>query len=347
MLLVAVAFAAGAAGSQAATVPAVFDGQALWLAQVPAGATPATLAATLATTGSRTVYVKAADGTSADPQFTPTLVSALHAAGARVCAWTVIYGADPGSEASLAAAAAQAGADCVIYDAEGPYDRRYTAAQQFMSALRAAVGPHYPLALATQPYVFEHPTFPYSVFLAPGASDAVLPLMYWVDLRQSVKAVFAATFSQLTIYERPILPVGQLYGEPSSAALRRFRLLARADGAAGNSFFDLDSATPQGLAALAARLPPARRRTIAPAPLSPGADGDGVVQAQELLNAAGAHLPVGGFFGAQTARAVGAFQQSHQLRATGRLDSRTWALLLRAKPHVVSWQNGPPDSARG
>jgi hypothetical protein len=115
-LLVALAFAVGAAGAaQAASAPTVFDGQALWLSQVPAGPTPATLAATLAATGSRTVYVKAADGTIADPQFTPTLVAALHAAGARVCAWTVIYGADPVGEAALAATAAHAGANCVIY----------------------------------------------------------------------------------------------------------------------------------------------------------------------------------------------------------------------------------------
>jgi hypothetical protein len=346
-LFVALAFAAGAAGAQAASAPAVFHGQAVWLDQVPAGATSATLAAALTAAGSSTVYVKAADGTSADPQFTPTLVAALHAAGVRVCAWTVIYGVDPAAEAALAATAAQAGADCVVYDAEGPYDGRYGAAQQFITALRAAVGPHYPLGLATQPYVLGHQTFPYSVFLAPGASDAVLPLMYWLDLHQSVHSVFATTFSQLVIYERPILPVGQLYRDPSNAALSLFRLLGRADGAAGESFFDLDSATPQGLGALAAPLPATRRNTIAPAPLAAGADGDEVVQVQELLNAVGGRLPVGGFYGSQTAHAVGAFQRAHQLRVTGRLDRRTWARLLRAKPQAVSWLSRPPESATG
>ena len=41
----------------------------------------------------------------------------------------------------------------------------------------------------------------------------------------------------------------------------------------------------------------ARKAIVAPT-LHAGACGDEIVQAQELLNAAGAHLPVGGFFGA-------------------------------------------------
>ena len=78
----------------------------------------------------------------------------------------------------------------------------------------------------------------------------------------------------------------------------------------------------------------------------PGADGDEVVWAQELLNAAGARLPVGGFYGARTARALAGFQARRGLHANGILDPATWMALLREHAREPSWANGPPDSAR-
>ena len=73
---------------------------------------------------------------------------------------------------------------------------------------------------------------------------------------------------------------------------------------------------------------------------------DEIVQAQELLNAAGAHLPVGGFFGAETAHAVTTFQSRHRLRPDGVLGPATWKALLRLRPREPSWASGPPDCAR-
>jgi Putative peptidoglycan binding domain len=199
--------------------------------------------------------------------------------------------------------------------------------------------------LAGQAEISEHPTFPYSVFLGPGGCNVVLPLIYWLDFGQSVNAAYAATIGANAIYGRPILPVGQLYGAPTPAELVRFRGLAAAYGAPGLSFFDLDAAQPQQLTALIA--PPAklaRRAVIAPT-LRPGADGDEIVQAQELLNAAGAHLPVGGFYGAETTRALVSFQERHHLKPDGILDPATWRALLHFTPREPSWANGPPDSA--
>ncbi len=215
-----------------------------------------------------------------------------------------------------------------------------------MRTLRSQLGAGFPIGLAAQAEVSQHPAFPYSVFLGPGAFNVVLPLMYWRDFGTSVAGVYAATIGANWIYARPILPVGQLYGSPTTAEVLEFRALARAYGTPGVSFFDLAEAQPEGLAALSAPLPRIARRAILAPTLRAGADGDQIVQAQELLNAAGAHLPVGGFFGAQTARAVAAFQSRHHLRADGVLGPATWRALLRFRPREPSWASGPPDSAQ-
>jgi hypothetical protein len=323
-----------------------FAGAALWVNQVPPAATPPPLAATAAHAGAHTLFVKAGDGSTPDPQFTPALVVALRAAGVSVCAWTFAYGQDPLAEAAVAVAAVRAGAQCLVIDAEGEYDKLYAAAQLFVRTLRTQLGVRFPIGLAGQAEVAQHPTFPYSVFLGPGGFDVDLPQMYWLELGVSVDAAYAATLGVNSIYGRPILPVGQLAGNPAPGELSRFRALARAFGSAGSSFFDLDVAQPLELAALAAPVARTARRAIVPPTLHAGADGDEVVWAQELLNAAGARLPVGGFFGAQTARALVRFQSSHRLRASGILDAASWKALERLHPHEPSWALAPPDSAR-
>ena len=171
--------------------------------------------------------------------------------------------------------------------------------------------------------------------------------MYWRDLHVSVDTAFRISLAANAVYGRPIVPVGQLYGSPSAAAVARFRTLAAAYGCAGVSFFSLDAARPAGLAALRAPLRRVAKQRLVPATLRPGADGDQVVWAQELLNAGGARLPVGGFFGAQTSRAVASFQTRHGLAADGVLGPATWRALLRLRAREPSWAKAPPQSARG
>jgi hypothetical protein len=326
----------------------VFAGTALWVREVSSGESGLALAGEAADAGVRTLYVKAGDGTSPEPQFSTTLVSELRSAGTTVCAWTFIYGSDPLAEAAVAAAAVNDGAQCLVIDAEGSSEKlnQYGAAQLFVRTLRSRVGSTFPIGLASQAEIAEHPTFPYSVFLGPGGFNVVLPLIYWLDFGQSVNDAYAATMGANAIYGRPILPVGQLYGTPTPPELELFRALAAAYGAAGLSFFDLDAAQPQELAALNAPLARLARLPLTAPTLRPGADGDEIVQAQELLNAAGAHLPVGGFYGAATWRAVASFQARHHLRPDGILRPATWRALLGFRPREPSWANGPPDSAR-
>ncbi|HEV3047545.1 MAG TPA: peptidoglycan-binding domain-containing protein, partial [Solirubrobacteraceae bacterium] len=304
---------------------------------------PQQLAAQAAEAGARTLLVKAGDGSTPELQFAPALVAGLRAAGVTVCAWTFAYGEDPAGEAAVALAAVRAGAQCLVVDAEGQYDCRYGAAQAFVHMLRAQLGAAFPIGLAGQAEVLEHPTFPYSVFLGPGAFQFDLPQMYWLELGVSVQAAYAASLPANAIYGRPIVPVGQLAGSPAPTELESFRALARAYGSPGASFFDLDSATPDGLAALAVTPGPLPRSALPLPTLRPGADGDEIVQAQELLNAAGAHLPVGGFYGAQTERALARFQARHRLPVTGILGPASWRALTRLRPRVPSWKQPPPD----
>jgi hypothetical protein len=328
------------AGKAAASSP--MQSVALWVDRVSSAQT---IAAGASQAGVRTVFVKAADGVSAEPQFTGTLLAELQALGMSVCAWTFVYGSEPAGEAAVALAAVHDGAQCLVVDAEESYDGRYGAAQSFVRALRSALGASFPIGLAGQAEVLEHPTFPYSVFLGPGGFTFDMPQVYWRELGSSVGAVLRAAIPVNEIYGRPLLPVGQLFGAPSLTEVAEFLRLTGEYGAKGVSFFDLDAAEPAPLAALVPGLAHVRARALAPPTIRPGADGDEIVWAQELLNAAGARLPVGGFFGAQTARAVARFQAAHRLRRTGLLDAATWRALLRLHAREPSWAAAPPDSA--
>jgi hypothetical protein len=345
-----------AAGLLAATVLALtaasvaaspLQSRAIWVGQPPRAVTPAQLASEAQAAGVRTLFVKAAEGTTPEPGFTATFLSALSAQGVSVCAWTFVYGSDPAGEAAAAIAAAHAGARCLVVDAEGQYDKRYGAAQLYVHELRAQLGGSFPIALAGQAEIGEHPKFPYSVFLGPGGFNVDMPQVYWRDLKLSVTAALAVSFGENSCYGRPIAPVGQLYGGPTAPELSAFVAGSSSYGASGLSFFDLEEARPPTLLAAALAAPvPALRRRVRLATVSAGADGDEVLWAQEHLNGAGARLPVGGYYGAQTATAIATFQRRRRLRATGVLDDRTWRALLRVHPRIPSWARTTPQSAR-
>ena len=327
----------------------VFAGQGMWIWQLPrseGGSVPAIVArARAAHVG--TVFVKAADGTNLWAQFSPALVASLKAAGLRVCAWQYTYGSNPAGEAATAAQAIARGADCFVIDAEAEYEGHYAHAQQYVRALRARVGSAYPLALSSFPYVDYHPGFPYSVFLGPGAAQANLPQIYWKAIGTSVDQAFAHTWPLNRPYGAPIFPLGQTYQSPSASDLIRFRSLAGAYGAGGESWWDWQETDNTGWQALAAPLPSASRPAAADSwpTLAPGASGDLVVWAQEHLNGAGYRVTVDGSFGSATQNALKGFQAASGLSQNGRLDAASWPALLRAPVEQATWASGSTATA--
>ena len=281
-------------------------------------------------------------------QFTPQLVSALHANGLKVCAWQYVYGNSPVTEAYKGAAAVHDGADCLIIDAETEYEGKYVSAQIYIQRLRALIGYGYPLVLAGFPYVDFHPAFPYSVFLGPGGAQYNAPQMYWRDIGTTTDDVFAHTYAYNLIYERPIYPLGQVYGRPPAHQVVRFRQLSRVYGAAGVSWWDWQEARASDWTAVsrpAGTLPGyVPYKTMAD--VNPSESGDLVVWVQEHLISAGYPIGVDGDFGYHTLLDVQAFQTAHGLTADGIIGPATWAALLRYRIARVKWSVGQRQTRR-
>jgi hypothetical protein len=321
-------------------LPSAFRGNGMWIWYLSRseGGNLDAIAARAHGAGMSTVFIKSSDGSSAWGQFTRPLVLALHARGLRVCAWQFVYGAKPEAEAQVGAAAAAAGADCLVIDAESAYEGRYVAAQQYIAKLRAAVGPNYPLGLTTFPYVHYHPRMPYSVFLAPGAAQANLPQVYWKAIGASVDAVSARTVAHNRIYGVPMAPLGQAYDHPTSAELRRFRALWSGYGAGGLSWWSWQEASANTWATLAERAPaPAAASDPGWPALARGATGDEVIWLQQHLASRDGSVPIDGRFGASTETALKALQQSHNLPITGETDAATWIAALALPIRAVDW----------
>src|SRR3954449_4826322 len=331
------------------SLPDVFPGDGMWIWQLEkssaGNATAIGLKARAA--GVETVFVKSSDGATPWAQFSPALVQAMHAQGLRACAWQFVYGADPAAEAAQGARAAATGADCLVIDAESAYQGRYAQAQQYIGALRAAIGPAYPVGLTTFPYVDFHPRLPYSVFLAPGAAQANLPQVYWKAIGGSVDAVSAKTFAHNRLYGAPIAPLGQTYQSPAPAELQRFRQVWASYGAGGLSWWSWQASPEYAWETLAAPAP-------APVALAdPGwpvlalkSKGDEVIWLQQHLASFAPALPITGTFGTQTAQTLAGFQASRGLPPTAETDPATWQAVLSVPLTPGDLAAAPPAPAR-
>ncbi len=324
-----------------------FRGDASWVWYVSAsGGSSGAMARKADRRGLDAVYVKSGDAGNYWSQFDRGLVRDVHSRGLDVCAWQFVYGADPKREAKVGAAAAEAGADCLIIDAESAYEGRYAAADEYMRSLRRRVGDDFPLALSSFPYVDYHPAFPYSVFLGPGGAEANLPQLYWYAIGDPIAASFRHTYAFNRPYDRRLFPVGQTWMNPPKGQVLDFRRLARAYGSTGVSWWSWQETSRRMWPRLSGRLrgsPPGPRPRREYARLDRGATGDLVVWAQQLLRGARLSVPVDGRFRAKTARAVKTFQRRNGLAATGAVDGATWPALLAGEPKPVNWsRRGDP-----
>jgi len=321
-------------------LPAIFAGNGMWIWYVTKseGANLDAIAARAKAAAVSTVFVKSADRGTVWPQFTPQLVADLHARGLRVCAWQFVYGDDPLAEARAAAASVAAGADCFVIDAETAYEGHYASAQRYMAALRAVIGPDYPVGFTSFPYVDYHPRLPYSVFLGPGGAQANLPQVYWKAIGGSVDAVSAKTVANNRIYGTPMAPLGQSYDVPSAADLRRFRAIWAGYGAGGLSWWSWQASSEATWAVLSEPVPaPVVSADPGWPALSTGSTGDQVVWMQQHLASADPAVALDGKFSAATKSALQAFQTARGLAPTGETDAATWQALLAVPLRPVDW----------
>ena len=226
-----------------------------------------------------------------------------------------------------------------MIDAESAYANKYAAAQQYMGALRATVGPAYPIGFTSFPYVDYHSRIPYSVFLGPGGANANLPQVYWQDIGGTVDAVSGRTLAQNRIYGVPIAPIGQTYSNVPPQDIAQFRALWAAYGSAGLSWWSWQATAEPGWAALAAPvtapvLPPVDPGWPA---LTRGNKGDQVVWLQQRLASAYPTVAVTSTFDDATDVALRAFQQARGLPVTGTTDALTWQAVLSLAHKPVSW----------
>jgi peptidoglycan hydrolase-like protein with peptidoglycan-binding domain len=323
-------------------LPVPMRGDGMWIWQLPkteAGNVDA-IAARARAAGMTTVYVKSSDAANDWQQFTPALVQALHERGLRVCAWQFVYGSDPLGEAAAGAAAVADGADCLIIDAETRYEGRYAAAQLYVQALRAAIGGAYPVGLTSFPYVDYHPSFPYSVFLAPGAAQANLPQVYWKAIGGTVDAVSARTVAHNRIYGAPIAPLGQAYDGVPPADMERFRAIWAGYGAGGVSWWSWQAASDAMWATLTRPAPAAVVLADPGWPLLKlGSRGDEVIWLQQHLATFDPTIEVaaGGRFTAATEAVLRAFQAARALPVSGITDAATWQAVLALPMRPVDW----------
>jgi Putative peptidoglycan binding domain len=321
-------------------LPAAFSGNGMWIWQLEKsdGGNVDAIAARAAAAQVSTVFVKAGDGTTPWPQFSPLLVGGLHQRGLKACAWQFVYGDDPAGEASVAAAAVAAGADCFVIDAESRYQGRYAGAQKYLAALRAAVGADFPIGLTSFPYVDYHANLPYSVFLGPGGAQVNLPQVYWKDIGGTVDAVSAHTLAHNRIYGAPIAPLGQTYQSPSATDLRRFRQVWAAYGSRGLSWWSWQASSDETWSVLGEAAPePDAVPDPGWPPLGKGAKGDEVLWLQQHLSTTYPTVTPTATFDEATVQAITSLQTARGLPVTGTTDTATWTAALALPFRAVDW----------
>lgn len=353
-LVACVLAGAGAARADASTAAFRTPGMWIWYVNQTEGGDPVKIATRAARYKVKTVFIKSGDGPNYWSQFS-SIVGPLKQLGLRVCAWQFVYGSKPIAEADVAAQAVQAGADCFVIDAEGQYENKYTAANQYITQLRGRIGLEYPVALTSFAYPDFHPSVPYSVFLGPAGAQWNMPQMYFKAFGSPIPRVFAHTWQYNRIYGRPIHPLGQTYQGVRAKSVIEFRKYARFYRARGYSWWEWHFTRTDAWKALRRKLRPSRARAAAlPYPVyKQGAKGDIVRFAKMKLNASGATLAMNNNFDAVMTTAVQNFQSSKGLAVTGQLDAATWPVLLAVQiptpdiPRIARVTVAGPTAATG
>jgi len=309
-----------------------FAGHGMWIWNIPSTerGDAVAIGARARKAGLSFVVLKAAHGATRFGTYSAAFVTALHAQGLQVCAYQRVQTAGPTAQAKVLAAQVKLGADCAVIDAESELEGRYNAAKVYMKQLRAGLGSGFPIAFTSFPWIGYHPTMPYSVFLGPGGAQVNMPQIYWKDIGVSVGTAFANTYPANSVYGRPIRPIGQLYQNPPTADIQRFREFAGAYGSTGYSWWVWEQASASAWTALNKTVTaPAKAKAIVPPTLKTGSSGDLVLWARKRLKTMGTPVSqTSAKFDAGLRAAVVTYQAAHALPQTGMVDPATWPSLV-------------------
>jgi hypothetical protein len=240
-------------------VVVVFSGKWVWVWNWRRclGGDPARVAQRLHQAGCAGALVKSDDGGHPFDQGQPLweIVHALQQEGLRAGCWGYVYGCDQptviygdlkytwAEEAAMAArfigerpSPSYRGPDVYVADVEAEYERQpsdpFATAERYLQAVRAAVGPHFPLAYAPLPQPDYHRALPYAVF--QRHCQAVLPQAYHNAMGVSPERALALSydaFAREGLLSLPIAPAGGAYGTVAPDELRRWAAEAVRRGA--------------------------------------------------------------------------------------------------------------------
>lgn len=142
---------------------------------------------------------------SGNPQFTPAVVEAAHAAGLKIFGYIYTTGANVPGEIAMADYIFQQGADGLIYDAESEWETvggsaaaRSALATQLCSTVRSN-WPNKFMGLSTWPYRAVHANLPYKEFAY--YCDVIMPQAYWIELGDTPTACVARINSEWTSWK--------------------------------------------------------------------------------------------------------------------------------------------------
>lgn len=201
-------------------------------------------------------------------------------------------------------------------------------ATEYGVRLRQLAGDDYPL-IATVPRPNPKRWYPYPEVV--DRFDAIAPMVYWIN-RDPVSDLVGAV-NALAPYGKPILPVGQAYDPgidgltqwavPGKAQIAAFMQSASEAGIASISFWAWNTATGDHWAAIR------ESDAFDTTGLNLSGDAKSVATLQRLLRGLRYETAVDGVFGPQTGQALAQFQTRHGLPASGLLDRKTIATLVK------------------
>jgi hypothetical protein len=227
---------------------------------------PIAIARRLNDAGCRGAFVKSDDGGHPFDQGRPVceIVQALQEKGLLAGLWGYVYGCDSPTviygdlkytameEAAMAArfitekpSPSYRGPDAYVIDVEAEYERQPSdpsaTAERYLSAVRSAAGPDFPLLYAPLPQPDYHRALPYRVF--KRYCQAVMPQAYHNAMQVSPERAIALCYDAFAaegLLDLPIAPVGGAYGSVTPDELTRWATAAIERGATMLSWWSFE-----------------------------------------------------------------------------------------------------------